>query len=399
MSERCIVGVDIGTSAIKVLAAKKQNDGTIEVIGSGFVPSLGIDKGRISDIQALTQSMMQAVDCAIMAIPHNTVSEAYVGVGGEVLSYSVSMGSVAPVDSSMTKQQDVQRVCQAASLAVGRSDAAIIHVIPQEFYIDHQKVTDPLNKCCECLEVKAHVLSLSNYTYSAFEEAFQDKGIELVNIVSNAVVTEKAQVDSSEMNYYYMDIGAGTVDVLARVDGQVHLVASFPFGGDYITSDIMQGLSVERNHAEGIKRYYSKLQSELYGQNVVLDCNDYGTTDKHIPFDFLSRIIESRVEEIIHLLREHLLGINTNLKAESIFLTGGCSSLPSIKKEMEKVFGIPVKITEVSGLPFEYAYAENAACYGIIRHAFQNVQEKSIQQSPNSTWSSVLKTIKKVFGN
>ena len=145
MSERCIVGVDIGTSAIKVLAAKKQNDGTIEVIGSGFVPSLGIDKGRISDIQALTQSMMQAVDCAIMAIPHNTVSEAYVGVGGEVLSYSVSMGSVAPVDSSMTKQQDVQRVCQAASLAVGRSDAAIIHVIPQEFYIDHQKVTDPLN--------------------------------------------------------------------------------------------------------------------------------------------------------------------------------------------------------------------------------------------------------------
>ena len=52
MSERCIVGVDIGTSAIKVLAAKKQNDGTIEVIGSGFVPSLGIDKGRISDIQA-----------------------------------------------------------------------------------------------------------------------------------------------------------------------------------------------------------------------------------------------------------------------------------------------------------------------------------------------------------
>ena len=32
---------------------------------------------------------------------------------------------------------------------------------------------------------------------------------------------------------------------------------------------------------------------------------------------------------------------------------------------MEKVFGIPVKIIEVSGLPFEYAYAENAAINGV----------------------------------
>ena len=195
-----------------------------------------------------------------------------------------------------------------------------------------------------------------------------------------------------------MDIGAGTTELVAYQDGQIYLSASLPLGGDYITNDIMQGLSISYSHAEEIKKYFTKLDKNLRGQNVILDCNDYGTTDKQISYDFLYEIIESRIEEMVYLAHEYLKSILLVNNVDKIFLAGGCVVMPSFGDSVEKLFGLPVEIITQKQLRPEYGGAANVACYGVLTYAVNN-RPKGQAIMNNNAWHSLLIKFKKCFNN
>lgn len=394
MSERYVVGVDLGSNEIKTLAVKLY-DKDIEVLGSGTVPSLGIQKGSICDTQSFVKAIVHALDCALLSIPHSVIPEVYFGIGGDALSYSSVQGTLVQL-SDIIRPEDVERVCHAAALNAVQSNSSVLHVVPKKFYVDQQEVQYPLGKPCKCLEVEAFVISVSNHIYAMFEEIWENKGIKTRGIVANVIVAEAALSVANEKNYYFIDVGAGSIDIIMRFHGQIYLVDSFLLGGEYITRDIMQGLEVDFHHAEDIKRYHSNLDANLFGKNVILDCNGYGTTDKNISFDFLSQIVGSRVEEIVQY--ERIKSLHGESKGDLIFLSGGCSAMPCFVKEIEKIFEIPVCHIVPNNLPAEYAITANVNCYGIIQHVLKNhSQQVNKEASNDSAWSLLLSSIKKIF--
>ena len=363
----------------------------VEVLGSGAAPSAGYSRGKITDIPALTQSIRQAIDCVTMAVDKKTVGTICLGISGSSLISLNSVGSVSPKIPSEFSRTDIDRACQAAVFAISQSDYEVLHVYP---------VKELLSGEGTALEVEAHIVTAHRPTLEDLKSALGELNIFVDSVVAGGVVAAevmKGELPNKTADFLFIDIGAGTADIVLYKDKKICLSVSLPLGGEYITNDLIQGLSVSRSHAEEVKRYYARLSPDLRNQGVILDCNDYGTTDKHIPFDFLYDIIESRVDEIVGLVYDYLKPLieqNCEKELEGIYLTGGCGAMPSMSGALAKVFKLPVEVVKPSLLANEYAHPDNTVCYGIMSYCIGRKMPCGLSDD-HSTWNSIVRKAKK----
>lgn len=383
MDNRHIVGIDIGTSTIKAFIGKGMEDGTVFIAGNGTIPTVGITKGTITDVEALAIAISQAVECAVMAT-HISVKEAYIGLGGVGMSSINSIGSISPSTTDAISHADIKRVCQAAVLGSVPDDHEVLHVLPQFFLVDKQKqFHSPLQKKCAHLEVEAHIVSMPKSILHTLIHAVEKLGIHVTGIVANHIVTSQIFTPANIENYVLMDIGAGTTELILVCDKQIKVSTALPLGGHYITSDIMNGFEISYEHAEEIKKYYSRLDKNLQGKKIMLDCNGYGTIDKQFSYDFLYDIVESRIEEIVYLVHEYLKSTKEMSKIEKIFLTGGCGAMLNIGDRIEQLFGIPVQEVDLNEILPEYASHANFACYGVLTYAVNHTPNAPVVANNN----------------
>lgn len=398
MDNRNILGIDIGTSTIKVFIGTLAVDGSILIAGSGTMPTTGFVKGMITDAAALAMSINQAVECAVMATDIS-INDAYIGIGGVEISSVTGVGSVAPLNMDAITQGDIDRLYQATILASIPDDHEVLHILPKVFFVDKQRQTEiPLQQKCAHLEVEAHIITMPKIAMDTLIHAVEKLGINVIGVVANSIVAMQTLPQISTQLTLFMDIGAGTTELILYRGKEICFSASLPLGGDYITSDIMKGFSITFNHAEEIKKYYGKLDKKLRGQNIILDFNDYGTTDKQFAYDFLYDIIESRIEEIIYLIKNSLKSTVLEDDIEVVFLTGGCGAMPSFGDSVEKMFGVPVQVVTSNQLPLEYVSSANVACYGVLTYAVNNMPDGQVINN-NNTWQSLISKFKKLFNN
>lgn len=378
MAGKYVLGVDVGTSSVKVLAAAKEG-GNVLIKGSGSVPTAGFAKGAVTDVGALAAAIEGAVDCAVMAaaVPRENI---YLGIGGLDISSQNSIGGITSA-TGVIATDDIERAYRAATIVAVPEDNRVLHVLPTGYWLDGSREAEsPLGKKGSRLDVEAHIVAMPPTMITELLAALSERGLPVAGVMANIIVEAAALAATEPAACLIMDIGAGLADIAVFNNGQVALSASIPLGGDYITADIMQGLGVSLVHAEEIKRYYGRLGRGLSGQGVVLDCNDYGTTDKKIDYDFLHTIVESRVEEIVSLLHLYLEPVLARHRPEKILLTGGSSLLPSFREWMEKIFALPVHPAQPgTALPQEYAYPGNLACFGLLQYAARLASREPVQ--------------------
>lgn len=398
MNGKYILGIDIGTSMIKVLVGKLGIGESVLITGSGTIPTEGFTKGVISDSKQLAKAIKQAVDCANMATDF-LVKDAYIGIGGGEITAVNGVGSIAPLRPNNITLDDMSRVYRAAALVAVPDDHEVLHVLPQKILIDKQRRDSlPLQEKGSHLEVEAHIVSIPKLVLNSLVNEIEKLGINVIGLVANSIAVTENIAPVLINNCLLMDIGAGTTELILYQDGHIVLSASLSLGGNYITSDLMQGLSICWDHGEEIKKYYSKLDKQLRGQEIVLDCNAYNTTDKHIPYDFLYDIIESRTCEIVYLIHDYLKVVLVEKKIDKVLLTGGCGAMPSFAQNIEATFGIPVEVIIPKDVSVEYNSPGNTACCGILKFAGRNLPKSQITPD-NNVWCSLIGKCKKFFNS
>src|SRR3989344_5974476 len=128
------VGIDIGTTAVTTVVARRGRDGRWIVSGVGVSPSAGLRKGAVVDAEAAAASLRKSVQEASRA-SGSTIRSAVVGVSGAHLGSSLTRGviAVSRADGEIT-EDDVGRVLRAAEGFISKSpNREIIHVMPREF--------------------------------------------------------------------------------------------------------------------------------------------------------------------------------------------------------------------------------------------------------------------------
>src|SRR5678815_6184462 len=77
-----IVGLDIGTTKIAVIAGRKNEFGKLEILGFGRANSNGVKHGQVLNIDETIKAINAALENCLASNPGLEIKEVYVGIAG-----------------------------------------------------------------------------------------------------------------------------------------------------------------------------------------------------------------------------------------------------------------------------------------------------------------------------
>ena len=347
--ERTVVGIDVGSKKICTLVGEVGNNGRLRVVGVGLVPSRGLRKGVVVNVEDATAALSASIQEAERTSGYK-LERAYVSISGEHISSLNSQGVVGVSHRrSGIAVDDVERALDAACAVTVSHDQEIIHVIPRGYVVDGQGgVQDPIGMYGFRLEVEAHLITASSTAMQNLLKCVRGAGLEVDQVVSAGIAAGDAVLDETEreMGVVLADIGAGTTDVAVFIDGTVWHTVTLGIGGAYVTQDIAIGLRLPPDVAEDVKVKYGHALPHEVADDEMFTVSSFGDEDqREVPRWQLASIIEARAEEILSMINKAIKrsGYDGLLPA-GVVLAGGTAQLPGIQTLGRHVLGLPVRL-------------------------------------------------------
>ena len=254
--EAVLVGIDVGTSKTCALIGEVGRDGRLTIMGHGTVPSSGLKKGGIVNIEQTVRSIADAVERA-ERLSGWKIDRAFVGVGGVSVESLNSTGQVAvTAHSREVTHEDINRAIEVARAVSIPSNRRELHVERRGFTVDGQEgVRDPIGMSALRLEVEAHIVTASATAIQNLSKCVELAGVKIDELVVDALASGEAVLTDTEkeLGVAVADIGAGTIDLALFADGSPFHTAVLPIGGNNVTNDIAVGVKTTLQVAEELK--------------------------------------------------------------------------------------------------------------------------------------------------
>ncbi len=377
MNSRIVVGIDVGSTKITTVIGEVSLDNVLDIIGEGTVPSEGLKRGVVVNLERTTQSIRNSI-AAAERVAGVRVVDAYIGVAGGHLRALTSHGLAAIRRGQEIAKSDVDRAIENARAVPLDPNLEIIHVLPQEYVVDGQEgIKNPVGMHGVRLEVDVHIVTgaqgpLANLRRCATDAGLTVNGAVLQGYASGLAVLEPQEEDVTTV---LIDIGGGTTDVAVFRRGNLAHSAVIPLGGDHVTQDLAQILKIPYDEAERVKKKYGSAVPELADPELNLELTQNGVVPSVSAFD-LSRIIKPRMAEIFNLARAEIDSVlgPVELIAGGVVLTGGASLMRGISELARERFKLPVRIGKprgMSGLMDVASSPTHATAVGLIRYGMQ----------------------------
>ena len=348
--EHYITGLDVGTQHIRVVQAKVDFDtGRLSIVGASEVPSVGLRRGVIVDIEEAVSSISQALE-RVERMTGVPVSSANVSVGG---SHIASLGShgviaVSRADGEIT-ESDIVRCIDASQAISIPQNREVLHVFPKTFTLDGQTgIKDPLGMSGIRLEVNTIIVQaglpfIKNLSRCIMQSGLEIEDLVLAPIAAGESVLSKRQKD---LGVILVDLGAGTTSLAVYEEGDLLHTAVLPIGSMHITNDIAIGLRCSIETAEKVKLSYGHCDPKAVSKSEEIDLSKIDSSEEESTNrTYVVEIIEARLEEIFeHVLGElKKIGRDGKLPA-GVVLTGGGSNLPGLTDFVKKHLRLPVQM-------------------------------------------------------
>ena len=347
--ERTIVGIDVGTTKICTLVGEIGESDSLRVTGVGVVPSRGLRKGVITDVEEAAAAIAESVQKAERVAGH-TITRAYVGVGGSHISSQNNRGMVAigkgdrPVD-----HDDIDRAMEAALAVPVPHNRRIIHSIAREFVLDGQDgVRNPIGLLGFRLEVEAHIVTGAVTSIQNLVRCVEMSQIEVAALVLQPLASADAVLTDEEkdLGVALVDIGGGTTDLALYSHGSIWETQVYAVGGNHLTNDIAVGLRAPMATAEDIKIRYATALPETVDAREMIEVTTFGDEAlSTISRRQLAQIVACRTEEMFELIAKEIQrsGFEGLLPA-GVVVTGGTAGLSDLKELAADTLQLPVRV-------------------------------------------------------
>jgi len=389
-----IVGLDIGTTKIAVIAGRKNEFGKLEILGFGRANSNGVKHGQVLNIDETIKAINAALENCLASNPGLEIKEVYVGIAGHHIKSLQTRGDIVRqnTEEEITRKEIDQLVADQYKTYIPAGDQ-IIDVIPQEFTIDNfQNIPNPIGYGGVKVGANFHIITgdknaIRNINRSVEKAMLATKDLVLQPLASAAAVMGQEDL---EAGVAIVDIGGGTTDLAVFYEGILKHTAVIPFAGENITNDIKTGLGVLKTQAEQMKvQFGSALSNEAKANAYITIPGLRGMPAKEISVKNLANIIQARMSEILDFVTYHLKQVGLDNKALNggIILTGGGSQLKHMIQLTEYATGLNARI----GFPNEHlsgghidelAKPMYSTCIGLILKGYNDYENKNKQMSP-----------------
>lgn len=381
-----IVGLDIGTTKIAVIAGRKNEFGKLEILGFGKANSNGVKHGQVLNIDETIKAIKMALENCLSLNPNLNIGEVYVGIAGHHIKSLQTRGDIVREnEEEEISQAEVDLLISKQYKTYIPAGDQIIDVIPQEYTIDNMpNIVRPIGYSGVKLGANFHIITgdknaIRNINRSVEKAGLYTKDLVLQPLASAAAVMGQEDL---EAGVAIVDIGGGTTDLAVFADGVLRHTAVIPFAGENITNDIKTGLGVLKSQAEQMKTQFgSALANEAKANAYITIPGLRGMPAKEISVKNLANIIQARMSEILDFVTYHLkqIGMDNRQLNGGIVLTGGGSQLRHLIQLTEYVTGLPARI----GLPNEHLAAGHieelakptySTCLGLILKGYDDFE-------------------------
>ena len=354
MRDTFYTAVDIGTSKVTALLSRVGSEGDLKIFGIGVVPSEGIQRGRVENIEEVKASVNAALTEAQRYVGGESVSSgAYVSVSG---SHIASTNRSEILDNQENPDEVSARMIDGLlqgsfpNIANGQQ---VLHVIPMGYTVDGLSgVRNPMGLAGKLVEVEAHVVVGDSVVLQNTINSVASKDTTVRSLVLSGLASAESTLtgDEREMGVVLMDIGAGTTDIIVYRQGAPWFSTVLPLGGNALTRDLAAALRAPLYLAEEIKIKYGSVDPETVPASELIELpNVNGQRKQTIPARALAEPLHDRMAEIMKMAIAEIRQAGlSDWPIGGLVLTGGGAEMTGLPELAARIVGEPVRV----GFPY-----------------------------------------------
>lgn len=344
-----IVGLDIGSTAVRIVVAQEGAEGKLQIIGAAQTASEGINKGKITSLEDATSSLSSALE-KVERLTGLPVSSAWVGISGSHIVAQKSKGVVAVSRSNgEVSGEDVDRAMEAARTVAVPPNHEILHVVPHSFNIDNQiGVKDPVGMTGIRLEVEAQIIQGLSSQIKNLTKCIYRTGLDIEDLVLSILANAEGTLTDrqKELGVGLVNIGGPTSSLAIFEEGDLLHTAVLPIGSEHITSDIAIGLRTSIDTAEKIKLEHGTVLTKGIAKKEEINLEEVDEAESEsVSRKYVAEIIEARAEEILEKVNQEFKKVDrAGMLPSGVVLTGGGAKLPGLVELAKKKLKLPVSL-------------------------------------------------------
>ena len=394
MSLTVHAALEIGTTRTVMAIGECESGGEIEITSIAKIPSTGIRKSVITDID----DAATGIKALLKQIENESkkqggsidIANAFLVVNGQHISAD-QLSSTLSIAGKKVSDEDIEEIsANARQLAPQGGERQALDIIEQDFSVDQTGgILSPKGRA-------GHVLRLNVLSITGDKNKIQDAKtaadaarLELRDPLFACTCAAEAVLEDHEKKsgVLVLDLGGGSTGYAFYCDGYLVTAGAIGVGGDHITNDLAHAFGISNAQAELLKRRYAAavMNPEDGEKRATIEVTTPGMDNRTVSMRAVNTVTSVRMKELIAMIRERLESMGLmNRMHTGVVLTGGGAQLRDVDVLIQRELGAGVRIGRplyVRGLESEDFPAEYAAIAGALMYAHRNYEEHSIFDS------------------
>ncbi|HBI33880.1 MAG TPA: hypothetical protein DEA43_02605 [Candidatus Moranbacteria bacterium] len=314
------VGIDFGTSSIKVVElsfenqkTKLENYGVVDLNWNGQG-----DQTKGASVSSYEQKLNSALKSLIAKMKLKRGSKAFVSIPGfSGLITIIELPEMQQDELARAIQFEAHKYIPSSLDEVAMSWEIIEHLEADK--VPQQNLEKNNAKRIRVLLVAAPKKDIEHYDRLVSGMNMEVRAIELETFsIARSLVGEDVG------NFFIIDIGSRAANMILVEKGVVTVNRNIDAGGNEITTAIVDSMAVSRQRAESFKK----------GDKDLINSRESALV---IP---VLELIASESKRILNACREK----NKNLRIDGIFISGGTSKMKGLEEYLTSSLGMPVTV-------------------------------------------------------
>ncbi len=383
--------LEIGTTRTVLAVGEAETGGRLKVTCHAEIPSSGVRKSQIMNINSTTQSIRSVIRQVEEKQKKQgaslTLGNAVLAVTGQHIRADVYTGMVQ-VEGATVSADDMAAVSESARQFVQSKDRDLLGVYDRDYELDGLGgIASPQGMAGRILKLNTLQVHADHNRIEDAKSAANNLHLEIRDAVYGVACAAEVVLEEREKRdgVLVIDFGGGSTGYAAYLDGYLAATGVIGVGGDHITNDIAFAFQTTQAQAEGLK---------IQEASAMLSAEDEAAARVKLPGDSpimesrtisrraLNTVVNARMRELLEIIRVQLeeQGLEARLHG-GIVMTGGGAALKDLDVLLTHELGTSVRVgrpIHVDGLEEEAHPEAFATIAGALLFAHQNYEEKSL---------------------
>ncbi|NLC50376.1 MAG: cell division protein FtsA [Bacteroidales bacterium] len=371
-----IAAIDLGTSKITGVIARKNEDNVISVLACETTPSKhSIRRGLVYNIEDTGANVRKVINKLENRLSVK-IAKVYVSVAGQSLHAIKHTINKQLSSSGIVTENVIDQMRKEAEKFLPEM-SKLYKIADVEYIINGKSESQPVGVTTTQIEANYQMIVgrpniITNINKSIIDRA----NLEIADYVVGPLASANISLNDNEkeLGCAFIDFGAGTSSLSIYKGGKLRYMVEIPFGGAIITRDICD-LNFIEDDAEAYKVKFGKTH-----ETQEPGFFNAFTAKPDIDLSKFNYVIEMRIREIVDNIEQQikLSGYQGQLGG-GVVITGGASQLKNLHLYLEKKLSMPVrkasaKKTSINNFPELANDPSLTQALGLLLYGWENCE-------------------------